>query len=55
MSVVHVRIGDYRSSYHTDVGCPSLNGKQATYVGQTSMPEDEAKEQGLTACKHCKQ
>ncbi|MEU6220463.1 hypothetical protein ABZ845_23540 [Streptomyces sp. NPDC047022] len=54
MSTVHVRIGDYRSKYHTDVDCPSLNGKQDTHLGQKSMPEDEAKKRGLTACQHCK-
>jgi hypothetical protein len=54
MGIVHVRIGDYRTKYHTDAGCPSLNGKQDTYMGQESMSEDEAKEQGLTACRHCK-
>ncbi|MDQ1069449.1 hypothetical protein QFZ32_004889 [Streptomyces canus] len=54
MSTVHVRIGDYRSKYHTDVDCPSLNGKQDTYTGQTSMSENEAKGQRLTACQRCK-
>lgn len=54
MNAVYVRIGEYRSSYHTDVDCPSLNGKQDTYMGQESMPEDQAREQGLTACKNCK-
>jgi hypothetical protein len=54
MSTVHVRIGDHRTKYHTDDGCPSLNGKQDTYMGQESMPEDQAKQQGLAACQHCK-
>jgi hypothetical protein len=54
MSAVHVRTGDHRTKYHTDVDCPSLNGKQDTYMGQESMPEDQAKEQGLTACQRCK-
>ncbi|WP_167459181.1 hypothetical protein [Streptomyces dengpaensis] len=54
MSTVHVRIGDHRTKYHTDADCPSLNGKQDTYMGQDSMSEDKAKEQGLTACQHCK-
>lgn len=54
MSDVHVRIGNYRSTYHTDLHCPSLNGKQDTSMGQKSMPEDDAKELGLTACRHCK-
>jgi hypothetical protein len=54
MSTVYVRIGDHRTSYHTDVDCPSLNGKRDTYAGQESMPEEEAKKQELTACGHCK-
>ncbi|MFJ8110110.1 hypothetical protein [Streptomyces sp. NPDC096132] len=54
MSTVHVRIGDHRTKYHTDADCPSLNGKQDTYMGQEPMSEDQAKEQGLTACQHCK-
>ncbi|SCK30043.1 hypothetical protein YUYDRAFT_03373 [Streptomyces sp. ScaeMP-e48] len=54
MSAVYVRIGEYRSKYHSDVDCPSLNGKQDTYMGQESMVEDKAKEQGLTACQRCK-
>ncbi|WP_449350915.1 hypothetical protein [Streptomyces shaanxiensis] len=54
MSSVHVRIGDHRTKYHTDADCPSLNGKQDTYMGQESMSEDQAKDQGLTACQHCK-
>jgi hypothetical protein len=54
MSNVYVRIGEHRTKYHTDVNCPSLNGKQDTYMGQESMSEDRAKEQGLTACQRCK-
>ena len=54
MSNVHVRIGDHRTRYHTDAACPSLNGKQDTYLGQKSISEDKAKEQGLTACQRCK-
>ncbi|MET9456327.1 hypothetical protein ABZY05_14775 [Streptomyces canus] len=54
MSAVHVRIGDHRTKYHTDADCPSLNGKQDTYTVQESMSEDQAKDQGLTACQHCK-
>ncbi|MER6628524.1 hypothetical protein ABT301_09815 [Streptomyces sp. NPDC000987] len=54
MGNVHVRIGEHRTKNHTDADCPSLNGKQDTYLGQESMPEDQAKEQGLTACQHCK-
>ncbi|MFE2281333.1 hypothetical protein ACFXAE_29685 [Streptomyces sp. NPDC059454] len=54
MGIVHVRTGDYRTKYHTDVDCPSLNGKQGTYMGQESMSEEKAKEQGLAACRHCK-
>jgi hypothetical protein len=54
MRTVHVRIGDRRTAYHTDADCPSLNGKQDTYMGQESMAEEQAEEQGLTACQHCK-
>ncbi|MGI5136940.1 hypothetical protein [Streptomyces sp. CA-106110] len=54
MNAVYVRIGDYRSAYHTDADCPSLNGRQDTHKGQESMSEDEAKTQGLTACQRCK-
>ncbi|SOE24902.1 hypothetical protein SAMN05442782_1566 [Streptomyces sp. OK228] len=54
MGAVYVRIGEHRSAYHTDADCPSLNGKQDTYMGQESMPEDKAKKQGLTACQRCK-
>ncbi|MDF3298243.1 hypothetical protein [Streptomyces tropicalis] len=54
MSTVHVRIGKYRSAYHTDAACPSLNGKQDTCVGRESMPEEQARAQGLTACRHCR-
>jgi hypothetical protein len=54
MGIVHVRTGDYRTKYHTDADCPTLNGKQDTYIGQQSMSEDEAMEQGLTASQHCK-
>lgn len=53
MSTVHVRIGDHRTKYHTDASCPLLNGKRDTYLGEESMSEDEAEEQGLTACQHC--
>ncbi|MGI5515030.1 hypothetical protein [Streptomyces sp. CA-106131] len=44
MSTVHVRIGEHRTKYHTDADCPSLNGKQDTYMGQESMSEAQAKE-----------
>lgn len=54
MSTVHVRIGDQRTKCRTDADCPSLNGKQDTYMSQESMSEDQAKAQGLTACQHCK-
>ncbi|MER5430562.1 hypothetical protein [Streptomyces sp. NPDC002588] len=54
MSIVYVRNGDHRVKYHTDVDCPSLNGKQDTYLGHVSMPEEEAEKQNLTACRHCK-
>ncbi|MGW0912329.1 hypothetical protein ACWD1Z_11320 [Streptomyces sp. NPDC002784] len=53
MSTVRVRIGDYRTKYHTNADCPSLNGKQDTHLGQESMSEEQAKDQGLTACQHC--
>ena len=53
MSIVHVRIGEHRTKYHTDANCPSLNGKQDTSMGQESMSEAQAGEQGLTACQRC--
>ncbi len=54
MADVHVRIGEYRKSYHTDSACPHLNGMQKTYGGQETMPEARAQEMGLTACRSCK-
>lgn len=54
LSNVHLRKGNYRTKYHTDADCPSLNGKQETSMGQESMSTEEAKERGLTACQHCK-
>lgn len=32
MTEVHVCIGIYRESYHTDTACPALNGKPETSV-----------------------
>jgi hypothetical protein len=54
MGIVYVRIGEYRSRYHTDPGCPALNGKPETYMGKEDMSQEKAEAQGLTACRHCK-
>ncbi|WP_346098291.1 hypothetical protein [Streptomyces olivaceiscleroticus] len=53
MPTVHVRIGVHRYAYHRDPACPALNGKQQTYAGQEQMPEEEAQERGLLACRQC--
>ena len=41
MSTVHVRIGDHRTKYHTDTDCPSLNGKQDTYMATSGTVRAE--------------
>lgn len=54
MPTVHVRIGGHRYAYHTDLNCPALKGKQATFKGQEQMSEEDAKAKGLMACQQCK-
>ncbi|MEE1938786.1 hypothetical protein V1L54_05060 [Streptomyces sp. TRM 70361] len=54
MREVHVRIGVHRYAYHTDPGCPALNGKQETCGGRETIPEEKAKERGLKACRLCR-
>ncbi|NYI06404.1 hypothetical protein [Allostreptomyces psammosilenae] len=54
MGNVYVRIGIYRYAYHTDLDCPALNGKPETYQGREELAEEEARAQGLRACRQCK-
>ncbi|MFI8855125.1 hypothetical protein ACIGW5_00485 [Streptomyces prasinus] len=51
---VHVRIGIYRNSYHTDTSCPALNGKPETSEGIERMSREDAEAQGLKHCQVCK-
>lgn len=54
MNEVHVRIGIYRSRYHTDTSCPALNGKPETFGGIEQMSREDAEAQGLKHCQTCK-
>ncbi|MEV7412809.1 MULTISPECIES: hypothetical protein [Streptomyces] len=54
MTGVHVRIGIYRESYHTDTACPALNGKPETFEGIKPMSREAAEVEGLKPCRRCK-
>jgi hypothetical protein len=55
MNEVHVRIGSYRDSYHTDTDCPALNSKPETFMGIERMSRKDAEVQGLKHCQRCKE
>ncbi|GAA2472360.1 hypothetical protein GCM10010406_05080 [Streptomyces thermolineatus] len=54
MGEVHVRVGEYRSSYHTDPDCSALNGKPETFKGIEEIPREEAEAKGLQSCRLCR-
>jgi len=54
MSDVHVRVGEHRYAYHTDIDCPALNGKPETFKGRTEISREKAEAQGLKPCRQCR-